>query len=79
MSMSMRGRTESVNGTMHVGGEGTGEVEAEGLGGPVARESGVVGETVVPVGEKVFPCCISSREKTLDSGWAGCPSVGRIS
>ena len=78
VSMAKRGRTEGVNGAMYVGGKGTGEVEAEGLGGPVARESGVVGEAVVSIGEKVLPCCISSREKTLDSGWAGCRSVGRI-
>jgi hypothetical protein len=78
MIMSMRGGAKRVNGSVNVGGEGTGEIEAKGLSGPVAREMGVVGEPIFPEGEKVFPCSVGSREKTLDSGWAGCPSVGRI-
>jgi hypothetical protein len=60
-----------------VGGKGAGEVDAQGLGGPVAREGGVLSSADEVMGRvEVFPGGICSREEAVGGGGVGGVLVG---
>ena len=69
---------EAVEGTKEVGSEDTGEVEAKGLGGPVAGKDDVMRGAELVSREVGMPRGISSREEALNSSRARSLLVGRV-
>jgi hypothetical protein len=71
------GGARGVDVSLKVSSEGAGEVEAEGLGGSVAGESGMVGGAEVTAGEEALPRGIRSWDEAVGGGRTGGALISR--